>query len=307
MLTAVLAVLGAIASVVGIVAYLDARTSKRIKRLVWETIGSVPLAAASQTETETDYTLSILYERPSTQPEIITSADVTYVRFANLGKEPIRGNDIAPANPLRLEIEQNTDGRGRPLDVSLAASSREVIRLNVGALERGEPSSTVSIQFDFLDHQDGGLFRVLSSGPPVAVCVKGDIVGMPQGPEEWNPYGKEPKEVRGWEAVLWVIPQLLALAGLGLLFREVTGSWTGVWLLLLPPIVFVVVVLLCILVAEGPTAYKVRRLGFPKSLEIPAHFGFSMMMGPGGERLIRRGTSVASDHDPETAPRPESS
>lgn len=286
MLTIVLAVLGAIGSVVAVVAYLDARASKRVKRLAWEATPSVPLAAASRTET--DYKLSILYERSDAKPEVIDSADVTYVRFANLGKEPIRKEDIAPASVFRLEIKYEAEGHGRPLDVSVAASSREVVQLKIGHLSAAGDIATVSVAFDFLDYQDGGVLRVLSNGAPDGVRMKGDIVGMPHGLQEWNSFQGTSTEVKGWGVAGWALAEAIAFGALGLLFREVTGGWTGVWLLLLPPVAFVAVLIFCLLVAGGPSAYKRRRLRFPKSLAIPSHFGFAAMMGPDGEYMLRR-------------------
>lgn len=172
----VLGVLGAIGSVIGIVAYFDARANKRVKRLVWEKTTSSPLAAASKAAG--DYKLSILYEQPDMAAQVIDSADVSYVRFANLGKEPIRRDDIAAANVLRLIVAEKEDGLGRPLDVAIAAASRDVIRVGLGVRALDSPVTSVCVDFDFLDFEDGAVIRILTNGLPADIRMEGDIVGM---------------------------------------------------------------------------------------------------------------------------------
>jgi hypothetical protein len=281
----VLGVLGAIGSVIGIVAYFDARANKRVKRLVWEKTTSSPLAAASKAAG--DYKLSILYEQPDMAAQVIDSADVSYVRFANLGKEPIRRDDIAAANVLRLIVAEKEDGLGRPLDVAIAAASRDVIRVGLGVRALDSPVTSVCVDFDFLDFEDGAVIRILTNGLPADIRMEGDIVGMPQGLHEWEGSQGSETEIRGWAVFAWAAAEVLAFSGLGVLFRTLTGGWTGVWVLLLAPLVFVVVLLLFMLATEGPSAYKRRRLRFPRSLAIPHRFAFDALFGADGPYVLR--------------------
>jgi hypothetical protein len=113
---------------------------------------------------------------------VIESAYVTYVRFANFGKEPIRSADIAPANPLRIDVAMpKGDDGGDVLDNTLEAASREVIGLRVGNVITFKKLTRAKLEFDFLDLHDGGVVRILSSGRPDSVSMTGDIIGMPTG------------------------------------------------------------------------------------------------------------------------------
>src|SRR5918994_6993598 len=115
MLTVAPAVIGAVGSIVGIWAFIDARRNRRIKLLGWEPTHTAALATA--TRAERDYKLSILYERQGDEPEKIDGAYVTYLRLANFGREPIRRADIADANPLRLRVAMGENRESKVLDV----------------------------------------------------------------------------------------------------------------------------------------------------------------------------------------------
>jgi hypothetical protein len=91
--------IGGVVSVAGLLcAIYYARKSRRVKMLVYDTSWSVPLATAQSPEDE--YSLSVIFRRKGEAEERIANAHVRFLRFANLGKEPIRRSDIAPANPL---------------------------------------------------------------------------------------------------------------------------------------------------------------------------------------------------------------
>lgn len=104
--------IGGIASIAGFVyALYYARTTSRRKDLLYEVTPAVPLATALSPDDE--YSLSIRYRRRGAAEEVIESAYLRFVRVANFGREPIRKVDIAPANPLRLEVKG-----ARVLDIS---------------------------------------------------------------------------------------------------------------------------------------------------------------------------------------------
>jgi hypothetical protein len=272
MLVIALTALGAAGSIVGIWAFVDARRNKRIKLLAWERARAASLASASRADS--DYKLSILFERPGSEPEVIEGAYATYLRFANFGREPIRRGDIAEANPLRIEVEVPED-KGRVLDIYLAASSRDVIKLELGGLVNSGGVARAAVEFDFLDHEDGGVVRVLSSGWPKSVKLKGDIIGMPDGltrsdvaapATHWTTIGLS----------------LLGLAEVGAMvlsvvwFHRVTGVWADAWLLLLPPGLAIVVLFLGGGVAA--LAFPRRPRKFPTELALPSWYGFRQYM-----------------------------
>jgi hypothetical protein len=281
MLTVVLALLGAIGSIVGIGAYVDARRNKRVKFLAWERTYADALASASKAEG--DYKLSILYERAGSEPEVIQGAFVTYVRFANFGKEPIRRADIASANPLRIVVKMREDEDDcRVLDISLGGSSRDVIRLNVGSLTPIEHGAEATVDFDFLDFHDGGVVRIFSSGRPASVELCGDVIGMPQGIARtdvavtrnvWSRIGG----VVG--AILWVLSEAVGFGLTVVLFHYVTGSWSDAWLLVLPPVIFVGLGLFGIFVSDTIWPSSTGRKKFPSALAIPRRHPFRTREG----------------------------
>jgi hypothetical protein len=266
-----LAVLGAVGALIGIWAFVDARRNRRVKLLAWEPTFTRALASASKADR--DYKLSILYERPGQQPEVIEGAYATYVRFANFGREPIRRADIAAANPLRINVKMGDDSAGEVLDISLTSASREVIRLAVGSVVRADNSAHADIEFDFLDHHDGGVVRVLSSGRPKSTVMSGDIIGIPAGLTRSDvPLAKGPWGKIGFG--LWAVAELCALALIALLFKRQTGGWGDVWVLALPPLAFVAIVIATAIISDSvwPTARSKRK--FPSALALPkgAHF-----------------------------------
>ena len=91
------------ASIVGLVlAILYARReASRVKDLRFETqIPHFPLVSSSSLK---GFGVSISYGSGENQ-EVVEDLFVSHLAFLNLGKESIRREDIAPANPLRVEI-----------------------------------------------------------------------------------------------------------------------------------------------------------------------------------------------------------
>jgi hypothetical protein len=75
--------------------------------------------------------------------------------------------------------------------------------------------------------------RVLTAGRPKTVKVVGDVVGMPEGIIRTAP---ESDDDTPWWVILsvWSIAQAACLAAAAWVFWSVTGSWSHVWLLVLP-------------------------------------------------------------------------
>lgn len=255
--------IGGVASIAGLVyAIYYARQTRKVKLLVFDTSMSVPLATA--VSPENDYKLSITFRRGDLPEEKIKSAHVRFLRFANLGKEPIRREDIAPANPVAVIVQGV-----RTLDISLAGVTRSVNKLEISELSISEDVSRAEIEFDFLDYQDGGVIKILTQGGKGSTRLSGDIIGMPSGI-------KPASDVRSFGVLntigcsLGVIMQLAALALMFYTFYWATGSWRGVWLLVLPFLALFVPVIIFAIVAS--TIWPDQGLSFPSTLSLPNWF-----------------------------------
>lgn len=256
-------VVGTLASIAGLIyAIYYARNSRRVKLLLYDTSWSVPLATARSPEE--DYTLSVLFQRKGQGEERVSSAHVTFLRFANLGKEPIRGTDIAPTNPVRVTVKEC-----RVLDISLAGASRSVANVSVSGVVLDKKESHADILFDFLDYQDGGVVKILTEGAIRKVALTGDIIGMPSGIRRCD-------EIRslgilnklGW--ALGAVFLISALAVSVLAFQWITGSWQNVWVLCLPFIALILPAVIIAIVAS--TIWPEQEVSLPQSLSLPKWF-----------------------------------
>lgn len=117
--------------------------------------------------------------------------------------------------------------------------------------------------FDFLDFQDGGLVRLLTTGRPERLVLAGDIIGMPAGIRHTAETGA-PRIVRviGWAAAIAF--EVSAIALMALAFRWAVGEWTSVWILLLPPIALLAPLIISPLVADAVSPRLEPR--FPREL-----------------------------------------
>lgn len=220
-------VVAAIASILAIpLAIYLSRRSQRQKVLVYRSyLGRLPLLSARSLR---DYRLSVVFEPEGGPEERIQAGYVHFLGFANLGKEPIRRADIAPANPLRLEVTG-----ARVLDIALEAVHRTVSDIAIQDASSDSGESSVAIDFDFLDFRDGGLVRVLTTSPPDEIRLAGDIVGMPNGVVNANNVRRNSLLSKiGTGLVLALFAAALVM--MPIVVWLVTGSWSDTWILAIP-------------------------------------------------------------------------
>lgn len=273
MIIALISVIGTLASLGGIYAIVDNRRNRRVKALGYEDTGPFPLATASRHEQ--DYELTIHYRAgPAGEDEVIEAAYVTYLRFANFGKEPIRKQDIAPANPLRVQVSGV-----RVLDISLAGVRREVAQISLGELDLREEKACVALSFDFLDQEDGGLIRILSTDQKDQdIELVGDIIGMPTGVFRTD---KPIRASERWGKVgvgLFLAVQVAAMVLAAYVVKLVTGDWMDAWLLLLPIGVIIGPGLLALIVSETVWPNRTKAVQYPQELALPRWLRRSAML-----------------------------
>ncbi len=250
------------------------RRSIKKKLLVYEI--SRPIALAQAFSPEDDYKMSVLFQRKGSPEEKIESVFTTFLKFANLGKEPIRGNDIAKANPVKINIEGT-----RTLDIQIAGTTRKVNNVILKKQIVKDKRASGNVYFDFLDYQDGALIKILSVGNRGKISLAGDIIGMPEGIKNVEEF--EPTESKDITDNPWFVISIL-IAGLilsGFIYYWVTGTWRNAWLLLVP--IGVMVLQIIIMFAIDSWSWPRARLSFPKSLDLPKwcrSFGYypSIMM-----------------------------
>lgn len=258
----VFGIFGIVAGLIGIagVAYTIyyGRKNQRKKLLVYG--NSLPIPLAQAFSPEDDYKLSVVFKRKGLNEERIESVYTTFLKFANLGKEPIRGSDIAPTNPIRVKIEGT-----RTLDIQIAGRTREVNNVCIRNQVVEDTEASAEVCFDFLDYQDGALVKILTVGDKGEISLSGDIIGMPEGirnMEETN--GSKPEvNISGWVMGFVFVAAMVLSA---FIHYWVTGSWNHVWLILVP-----LGVLLLVIAATAVTvwAWPSGKPSFPKSLDLP--------------------------------------
>ncbi|MEO1074991.1 MAG: hypothetical protein AAFX41_03375 [Bacteroidota bacterium] len=254
---------GVLASVAGLVyAFYYAKRSQRIKLFAYESSLRVPLATA--VSPEDGYELSVLFKKANQEPELIEGVDVQFIRFANLGREPIRRADIAPSNPVRIRIFGP-----RVLDISLAGSNRSVTNIGLSELVVKDDVSESSLTFDFLDHKDGGTIKVISAGGKGSAQIVGDVIGMPDGikrvrdikPRNW---------LGGLGIFLSVTLWLSAFAACAFAYKVLLGSWAAAWLMILPIVALILPLVLVLIVSEK--FWPSNKPALPETLSIPKWF-----------------------------------
>ena len=251
---------GGVIGVVGIIytIYYGRRGIKK-KLLAYEI--ARPIAIAQAFSPEDDYKLSVLFQRKGSAAEKIESVFTTFVKFANLGKEPIRGSDIARTNPVKLNIEGT-----RVLDIQIAGVTRKVNNVILKNRIMKAKRASGNVYFDFLDYQDGGLIKILSVGNKGKISLSGDIIGMPEGLKNVNEFRKKRKGIinTGWFILSMLVVGLITS---GFIYYWINGTWRNVWLLFIPPGITVLVLIILAFMSE----WSWQRAGqpFPTSLDLP--------------------------------------
>lgn len=202
------------------------RRSSRKKLLVYDI--SPSLALATVLPRGEQHQLSIIHEDEDGTTRNVQGAHLTFVRIGNLGREPIIRDNIAAKDPIKMTIANS-----KVLDFVLAAVSRDVNNFQVDRYEDESEGAEAIIDFDFLDHQDGALLRILTESPRPRISVVGTVIGMPDGVLRKEDVGSNPWLNRVG-CFLAILLQLFPLGGALYIFKEVTGSFGTLWVFLLP-------------------------------------------------------------------------
>jgi hypothetical protein len=249
---------------IGLAIYYGRREGSRQKILGYEgSISPIPVASSASLES---YDLEVVFKPRGQPPRNIDTAFAHYLRFANFGREPIRREDFAPANPLRVVV----DGT-EVLDARVEATRRDVNRIELGRITAEESSASIAVTFDFLDYLDGAVVRLLTTSRPNSVEMAGDIIGMPGGI-------KTTSELRGrrslWGPLGVVLAILFEVATLALCvfaFHWIVGEWGTAWILILPIVALIAPFLISLFV--GDTVWPKPGPHFPAELRRRLPFG----------------------------------
>ncbi|PZV22825.1 MAG: hypothetical protein DCF12_20065 [Snowella sp.] len=258
--------LGIIGTVVSVVSFFYAiyvtKQSKKEKELIFEIIDPIPLVDTIPKDNR--HSIQIIYERPNQLPEKVDSIFLQFLRFTNFGRIPIRKEDSASYDPLRVEVKG-----GRVLDLTLVSVTREVSQITLNEITQVEDKIIAVIDFDFLDYMDGGLVQVVSDSIDAEVTLKGTIVGMPTGVMKGDP---ERNSISFPElgCVIPLIIQVGVLVAVPFTYRYIIGSWKNVWLLLLPILALILPITLTLPLILALLNRK--RIKFPKPLSLPSWY-----------------------------------
>jgi hypothetical protein len=254
-------IVGGLASVAGLIAaFYLARRDRRVKLLTYGTTPPIALASAISPEGE-EYDLSVVYKPKTGRQTKIKSVNVRFLRFANLGREPIRRADIAPTKPLSIEV-----AGVRTLEISITGVSRDVSNIELTNERYENDSARADVLFDFLDHNDGGVIKIITVGGSGMVRLFGEIIGMPDGVRRID-------EIRSMGllnkvgCVCAAACEVASVASVPFIFFRVSGSWQHVWLLALPFIALFLPAALIAIVAS--TLWPDEHPSFPRSLSVP--------------------------------------
>ena len=103
----------------------------------------------------------------------------TYFRFWNAGRDTIRGSDIVKHDAITIVFNEDCE----ILDIAIVKSNRLTNNVH---LSRTDKPNMLQFTFDYLEAGDGILAEILhTSNEPIPV-VKGSIVGVPNGLENWS-------------------------------------------------------------------------------------------------------------------------
>ena len=265
------------------------KISKHEKSLVYEVLEAVPIAEV--VKGQKDYSLQLIYKQPKKEPLSIEHAFVQYIRLTNFGHTPIKYEDLASTDPLRIEA---TPKKGRVLDISLSGVTRDTCKIIIDKQESTNNSVTAHINFEFLDHLDGCLVQILSDTPIIQSRLCGTIVGMPDGIKK-SPDKSDGIPIPTWGCIIGVILEILAIAAAIYIYFLFVGNWGLLWILALPLIPLIMpsaIFAIFMSVFESQKGFK-----FPKSLLPPTWYGLQ------GRMMMRHNTLYYDEellHDRET-------
>ena len=122
----------------------------------------------------------------------------TYVWFWNKGRKPVRNSDIPSEEGLVLKIiDENLVLR--ILDFKLLKTSRKEINFSIKHMD----SNSLSISFDFLDHNDGAVIEIQHTGSTVSkVEIEGVILGVTDGVKSSNLGSDESRQSRSRQLIM---------------------------------------------------------------------------------------------------------
>ena len=93
------------------------RRSRQEKLLVYDLLEPAPIAYA--VSKESGHSIKLIYQKPDKAPESVDSVFIQYLRFINFGRVPIKKDDSAINDPIRIEISG-----GKVLDISIVNQTR---------------------------------------------------------------------------------------------------------------------------------------------------------------------------------------
>lgn len=253
------------ASVAGLIyAVLLARKNRKIKLLAYDVTGIVPLARAVSPEKE--YKLFVTYEQRGQPQEKLDSVYVRFLRFANFGKESIRRDDIAPVNPIQISIEGT-----RTLDIALSGITRPVNNVDLINQTLSKDSASANITFDYLDHEDGAVLKILTVGGGGTARLTGDIIGAPEGIKRVDEISSRSGRVLNKAGKFIAVIFFISAFSLSFFaFYWVTGAWTNVWLLVLP---FLALIIPTVILFATMILWDEMQPSIPHTLALPKWFG----------------------------------
>ena len=258
-----LTIAGVILGVVSLIyAVYVTKHSNREKRLTYELLAPVPVADVISNHS--GFSLKVIYERGDNSSEFIDGAFIQYLRLSNFGQTPITEKDLAQTDPVRIEIIG-----GNVLDISLVNRTNEACQIILGEVVKNNEITSASINFEFLDHQDGGLLRILTDKKTGRISLLGTVIGMPQGIVYLKQDSLSDKRTKlGF--ISYVTLQILTLTSTPLLYRYITGSWRNTWLLMLP--LLTIVISFVYFIVYNLLFVERVRAKFPESLSPPSWY-----------------------------------
>lgn len=260
------------------------RRSERKKQLAYDVLPGLPIAHVMPGQGE--YTLRVVYQQPGQEPVYIDRAFLHYLRFANFGRVPIRKEDRAIHDPLRV-----TFSTGKVLEVSMVGVTRDVCQIALSQVSREDGIVSAPLGFEFLDYLDGALVRIVTDNKDPKIALRGTIVGMSEGIRRSREVPAR-RAIEGWSCIVPLLLELLALGSVPFIYRRITGSWDFVWLLALPVIALVVPFLIFLLAMILLTPR--RELKFPLELSPPRWYESALAFY---ERPMPRGAMLVEPEE----------